>query len=322
MNLSAIKKRLVGLARIDPIVLADWAQRKFQKQGASFYGKLATAALCTFFLADLTAMVVGRFLPEPPPARQIRSKFSDTRARSLDDYSKIFARNLFSSNRAMPGDGTAGATQLVDLAGEPVKTALPLNLIGTLILRNELRSIATIEDTSARMVYPVRINDEIPAKARILKITSERVVFVNIGSGQREYIELPQNLSSVNPRISLGTAPRGPGIEKLSPTQYNISRTEVDKTLGDLNNVLTQARCVPNFENGMAAGYKCFQIVPGSIYDKLGMKNGDVVSAINGQPMSDPGKALEQLGALKESSHFELTVKRDGRTQTLVYDIR
>lgn len=90
----------------------------------------------------------------------------------------------------------------------------------------------------------------------------------------------------------------------------------------DFNTILTQARAVPNFENGQASGYKLFQIVPGSIYDKLGLKNGDVIAGVDGQPINDPAKAFELLGKLKEgASHMELQVKRNGQAQTYTYDI-
>ncbi|MBI2711865.1 MAG: PDZ domain-containing protein [Bdellovibrio sp.] len=74
-------------------------------------------------------------------------------------------------------------------------------------------------------------------------------------------------------------------------------------------------------ENGVPAGYKLFQIVPGSIYEKLGLVNGDVIAGVNGSPITDPGKAFEMISELKTSSHLELQVKRDGKPQTYTYDI-
>ena len=39
-----------------------------------------------------------------------------------------------------------------------------------------------------------------------------------------------------------------------------IGHTENDKgSLKEINERLTKARCIPNFENGKVAGYKCFQ---------------------------------------------------------------
>lgn len=309
----------------EPAALAEWAGQAFQGQSASFYGKLLTVLFCTFFLADLTAILADRFIPEPPSSRSVRGFGNNARRRSVEDYSIIWARNLFNSMGRIPGEETPSG----DRGGAPVRTTLPLNLIGTLILKDELKSIATIEDRSAQTVYPVRQDDEIPTKARILKIEARKVIFINTATGQREFIDMPEeNIGNTKITVQAGNnstssaRSAGPGIEKLSPTQFNVSRSEVDKALSDFNNILTQARAVPNFENGVPAGYKLFQIVPGSIYDKLGLQNGDTICGLNGQGINDPGKAFEMLGELKTSSHMELCIKRDGRTQNFAYDIR
>jgi general secretion pathway protein C len=312
----------------DPAAMAEWTGQALQRQGAAFYGKLATLLLCTYFLADLSALYLSGLVPNPPLSRGgARSYNPDRRSRTADDYAVIWARNLFNSQGRIPGEENPTDPN-ADPGGTPVRTTLPFTLVGTMILEDELRSIATIEDKSASTVYPVRMQDEIPSKARIIKIEPRKVIFLNTSSGRREFIDLPEDLATSNPRITIGK-PRGgigntagAGIEKVAPNQFNVARGEVDKALQDLNQVLTQARAVPNFENGMPAGYKLFQIVPGSIYDKLGLQNGDVIQGFDGENVNDPGKAFEKLGSLKTTNHLELTIKRDGRTQNFAYDIR
>ena len=98
----------------------------------------------------------------------------------MEDYNVIFSRNLFNSQGIIPGEEGPNTGAPIDLGGAPVRTSLPFNLIGTMILRDETRSIATIEDKSASMVYPVRETDEIPAKAKILRIEPRKVTFINI----------------------------------------------------------------------------------------------------------------------------------------------
>jgi general secretion pathway protein C len=301
---------------LEPAVLVEWAAGAFQGQGknTAFYGKLTTLLLCTYFLADLTAIGLSKYLPEPAPVKKNTGGFH--RPPTVEDYNIIFARNLFNSNGVIPGEDQGPQ----DLGGVPVRTSLPFNLIGTMILSDELRSIATIEDKSASTVYPVRVTDEIPQKARIVKIEAKKVIFVNTASGRREFIDLPETAETA-PRISLGSK-AGSGIEQTAPTQFAVSRTEIDKAMGDLNNILTQARAVPHFENGVAAGYKLFQIVPGSIYQKLGLKDGDVISGFNGQPANDPALAFQQLSDIKNQSHLELQVSRDGKPTTFSYDFK
>jgi general secretion pathway protein C len=313
-----------AIQNFDPQAAIDWATKALQKRGAALYGTLATIMLSTYFAADLTALIVGEYIPNPPVSRLGRLGGSSSRQKSINSYGAIIARNLFSSQGSIPGEEKQeNGGDSIDLGGAPTKSALPFNLIGTLVLENELNSIATIQDKAASMVYPVRAEDEIPEKIRVLKVEATRVIFLNKATGRREFLELPEE-NIGNPRLTVGRAASSntaPGIEKLAPTQYNVSRNEVDKALADFNNILTQARAVPNIENGVASGYKLFQIVPGSIYDKLGLQNGDVVAGLNGNPINDPAKAFEMLSELKTSSHMELQVRKDGRPLTYTYDI-
>ena len=54
---------------------------------------------------------------------------------------------------------------------------------------------------------------------------------------------------------------------------------------------------------------------PTSVYDKLELKNGDVIQGINGQPINDPKKAFEMISELKQSASMQ--IERDGEQQTV-----
>jgi len=288
-------------------------------------GKIITLVASTWFAAGGAAVLLEKYIPEVSESSNHRSSLGSGSQRSSEnDFAIIWTRNLISSKGLLPGE--EGNEIPVDNGGAPVKSSLPLSLVGTLVLRDELRSIATIEDKSASMVYPLRVEDEIPGKIRVIGVEARRVVFLNLSASRREFLELPPD-STTQAKVSLGVktglkSDKGPGVEQLSATQFNVSRSEIDSALSDLNKVLTQARAVPNFENGQPNGYKLFQVVPGSIYDKLGLKNGDLLLGINGQPMSDPAKAFEMLSELKNQSHVELSVKRDGKASNFAYEIR
>lgn len=313
------------IRNFDPQATLEWITKAVQKQKAGLYGTIAVIVLSTFFLADLFVLIGENYIPAPPIYRSRSLTDRTSQIKTFNDYSPIFSRNLFNSRGLIPGE-EASTGSGSNLDAPAVKTTLPLNLIGILAMEDERRSVATFEDKGAAgKVYAVQQEDEIPGKMRILQVEPTRVTFVNLASNRKEYIDLPEDTQAKNPRVILGQVPRntsGSGIEQVNTNQFSVSRSEVDKTLSDLNNVLTQARAVPNFENGAPAGYKLFQIVPGSIYDKLGLKNGDVIVGLNGQPINDPGKAFEMLSELKTSSHMELQVKRDGKQSTNSYDIR
>ena len=323
LKLEQLKEKIKKeIQNFDPQTATDWVSKTFQKRGAHFYGTMATLVLSTYFVADLTSLLVEGTIPDPPPVRL--NTGSVNRSHTVNDYDSIYTRNLFNSQGLIPGED-GNSENPTDSGGPAGKTTLPFTLVGTLVLSDERRSVATIEDKSASMVYPVQVEDEIPGKAKILTVEARRVTFINKTSGRKEYVELPPDANAPNPRVAVGSANSGGGgggIEKVDATQYNVSRAEVDKALSDMNNILTQARAVPNFENGVAAGYKLFQIVPGSIYDKLGLQNGDVITDFNGQAINDPGKAFQMVEELKKSNHLELKVKKDGRqATTYTYDI-
>lgn len=285
------------------------------------YLRMGAAAFAAYFLADTVSLFTDSLIPDPPTVPPPRVARKEEKRRSVDEYGAILARNIFNSQGLIPEEGTGLAE------GPARKTSLPLTLIGTVVLKNELKSIAAIEDKSQNMVFPVRIDDTISDKIQITKIEHLKVYFINKSTGHLEYVEIIEDQPTLETRALKPTAsgpkkPANEGITQTDDTHYEIERNAVDKTVSNLNEVLQQARAIPNFENGMPDGYKMLQIVPGSIYDKLGVKNGDVITGLNGDPINDPGKAFQLFNELRTASHLEITVKRSGRKMTMNYDIR
>lgn len=279
----------------------------------SFLYNALAIIVCAYFVADFLSIATAPLIPEitspkAPPALAAQ--------KNLQSYTTILSRNLFNEKGLIPEtDDSSG------FDGPPVKTSLPLNLMGVIVVQDELKSVASIEDRGSNQVIAVRVNEPITPETLVQKIESNKVIFINKNSGRREFVDLPKE--GVLPTVrAKSTSSAGSGIQKASETNYQIPREEVDKTLSNLNEVLTQARCVPNFENGRPSGYRCFQIVPGSIYDKLGMKDGDVISEINGQSINDPGKAFEIFGQLRTMSSVDLRLKRGTQSLNMHYDFR
>lgn len=329
--LGTLAKQIVEKAPKNKAELAQLVRQSqsiFQKKNFGLYGKALTVVGSAFFISDLTALVAEKWIPEPPPLTSAfqsslgaasGSSGVQSRRLEIDKYNVIFARNLFNSQGLIPDEE---GLILGDGSGAASRTQMPLALIGTLVLRDEIRSLATIEDKGdAGKVYPVRMTDEIPNKIRITKIEPYKVTFLNLSNRRLEFIDLPQDAAASVPRTSGGGGTKV-GVEQLSNTRFVVSRREIDSALVNLNKILTEARAVPNFENGVAKGYKLFQIAPGSIYEKLGIQNGDVIHGVNGEPMVDPGKAFTMLSELKTTNHLELTINRNGKDQVMVYDIQ
>lgn len=280
-------------------------------------GIAAGVVASAWFVAGVVSTGLAPYLPE---AKAPKATSAVAKAKTLAAYDRILSRNLFNERGLIPDvdDVNSGFN------GPPVRTSLPLQLTGVILVSDELKSVASIEDKSRNQVVAVRVNDSIKPEVIVQKIESDKVIFINHQSGRREYVDLPKDVYSLSVKKggSSSAPSAGSGIQATSETHFVIDRTEVDKSLANLNEILTQARCVPNFENGRPSGYRCFQIVPGSIYDKLGMKDNDVICGINGEPVADPTRAFEMLGKLKTTNNLELCLNRNGRVMNMNYDIR
>ena len=112
------------------------------------------------------------------------------------------------------------------------------------------------------------------------------------------------------------------GIAKVSETEYTIEQEEINDVMGNLSKVATQARIVPSFKNGKPNGFKLFSIKPGSLYTKIGLRNGDVVQRINGYDMDSPDKALEVYQKLQDSKSITVEIQRRGKPMTMSYSIQ
>jgi hypothetical protein len=130
----------------------------------------------------------------------------------------------------------------------------------------------------------------------------------------------PRGVTGHQPREadepSAPTSCRGP------PTPVTLSARDLDHALTHLEDLALQARIVPYFEGGVARGFKLFAIRPDSLYRRVGLCNGDVVSRINGYDLTSPDKALEVYEHMKGRSHFDLELTRAGSLQHLEVVIR
>ncbi len=188
-------------------------------------------------------------------------------------------------------------------------------------------------DPSVYQASPFPCRD-LPGGHTLLRIDVDRVYFQNNEEGQTEYILLDDQ-RELNSRKSKRkkTAKKkddkkkdkdddvGKGIRKTGSTSWEIEQGELDGALGNMAKLATQARVVPAFEGGKAIGFKLFSIRRNSLYEKIGLKNGDIIKSINGYDMSDPANAMQLIGKLKDGKSFQVDIKRRGKNTTLDYSV-
>ena len=69
-------------------------------------------------------------------------------------------------------------------------------------------------------------------------------------------------------------------------------------------------------------GYRLSAIRRGSLFDKLGIKNGDVVHGVNDMPLTNTDGAFQAFQTLQTESAFTFEVTRRNQRQTFEYEVR
>ncbi len=271
-----------------------------------------------FFYAKLLAVTVGlytEYTDSEVIKKEIRPKNNVVVASKEDDYSVIISRNIFNSKNEIPDDDILGASGLQAYR----KSSLEIELIGTIVLTDQSRSVAAIELKNEKRIEPFVVGDTILSKAVVVNIARKKVILRNTSNGELEYIGMKDDDDSDSMQAVVGSSS---GVKQVAPDKVMIERRELNKHLENINDLLTQARAVPNIENGIINGFKLFGIQPGSLYQKLGAQNGDVIKSVNGISIKDPATAMSLFQQLQTMNRVEFKIERNGADKSFFVDIR
>jgi general secretion pathway protein C len=281
------------------------------KKEKSLY-TLALVALLTisaYLLADTVDAMIGRSLNANATPGAVLPLDRDRPAmqrRDLSAYSSILERGLFGDGKA-PSVGSAAAE---------VPT-VSYKLIGT--VEGGSFAGAVLEDNSGQAFY--RINQKLPDGSTMVKIMRDKVT-IRRSDGATVNLEVVDDTKIVAVKQQPAGANGGVGVKKLSDGKFMVDQQEVLASTENMSQILTQARALPFIEQGKTVGFKLSEIIPGSIYEKIGLQNGDVIQRVNSQDVDDPSKFFQLYQGLKNERSIAIDLIRGGQHQTLNYDIR
>lgn len=223
-----------------------------------------------------------------------------TKKPPLNSYNSVSERNIFGT----PGKAIAkGQIDIEEL--EP--TTLNLTLLGT-VAGNRDFDYAVIEETDKKEQGLFRTGDTV-ASATVVKIMRGMVV---LRVGDKDEILIME----AKPGKETGATKQTASESRSSIT---VRKTEIDEALKDVSKILTQARIQPYFSDGKSDGFIISRIKKGSIFQKMGMQNGDVIQSVNDQPIKSPDEMMELYTGLKSGSAISLNITRRGEKQDLEY---
>ncbi len=212
------------------------------------------------------------------------------------DIAEITSQHLFGAAPEVSGD-TAGAP----------RTDLALVLTGTIVANPPQYGLAILgANPAAVKVYAV--GDNVPGGARLHAVYDDRVLLDR--GGRLESLMLVRGIPGGQPNLGPATAPVQQAVARV--------RRLMDEDPSALEDIM---RPQPVFAGGKLRGYRVY---PGSntrAFASLGLRPGDLVTAIDDTPLDDPSRSEEIFRTLGSSSEAHVTVERNGQQQDLTLNM-
>ena len=187
-----------------------------------------------------------------------------------------------------------------------------LMLAGTIATSDPKHGVAIISDGGPSKVYAVGDN---VSGASLHSVYLDHVILDR--SGQLETLSLPR---LVGPGMNAPPIVRRMGANRQTVAAVEDIRRRVQQDPGLLDQVM---RTVPSYDSA-AGKLRGFRAYPGrnrQIFNKLGLRPGDLVTAINGTPLDDPQRSQEVFNTIQSSDHVNVTVERGGQKQEISLNI-
>lgn len=244
---------------------------------------IALAIECAFILTRS----LGQSALPPPDSGALHTSPLPPRENPAVELATVVNAHLF---------GVAGAQS----AGNAPQTTMPLVLAGVIANRDPSKGQAIIGDSAASAKL-LAVGAMIPGGARLNAVYDDRVIIDR--NGRLETLMLPRN-------------PMKGGFQRMpaaAPAAAQPGGRESGALLAGL------VRVQPVFDQNKLTGYHIFPGGPhgNSAFSQLGLRPGDLITAINGTPLDDAARAMEVLQTLSSSASATVTVQRNGQTQEL-----
>lgn len=281
-------------------------------------------ALCCFLIAGVIAEVgAARLAPEPTAGVPTAGEGQAPR-RARPDRGRILERNLFAS---------AEVAEVVPEAvledEELAATALPLKLLGTAASPDATLAFAAIDDLQLRKHRVLTTGGEI-AGATVVRIERKRVVLRN--QGKLEELTLadqatPSQVAAQRPTRTQRPTPvarredLAARVRQVAENRFEVDSQDVQETVRNPAALFSEARILPRYEEGEMVGIQLNAIKEGSLFQEVGLQNGDTIVEFNGQSLGTPADSAQFLQKLIDGQSFQVLVRgEDGAERTLSFE--
>ncbi len=254
-------------------------------------------------LANWTWVV---FKPVVPVVIPDSNTLSPMTTASFDPHA-LLAAHLFGQAPV-----AAGSQSINDI---PISS---LNLVLTGVVAAGGESYALIS-VNGQPQEPFAVGQEIPTTGATLQaVYPDRAILTRNGVSESLMLEgMAKALSDVTGGEEVPT-PAPLAIQQAGLNQYLLPRELITQQLRKPQELFSQALMVPN----AGGGFLVREIQPNSLYEKLGLRVGDVLRSVNGRPVNTVDDAMKVYQAVSTARDIRVEVIRGGRSEQLTYNLQ
>ncbi|MEP7247690.1 MAG: type II secretion system protein GspC, partial [Gammaproteobacteria bacterium] len=213
------------------------------------------------------------------------------------------------ANSDLFGTPKSGAPADANAADAP-QTTMALVLTGIIAADDPRNGLAILgENATSAKVFAV--GDTVPGGVKLHSVFNDRVILDR--NGTLESLALPRQ----NNGIGLSAPPPAANLATENPIAERM-RQLITSEPGVLTDIM---RPQPVFAQGKQRGYRVYPGRNRQAFTRLGLRPGDLVTAVNGTPLDDPARGQEIFSTLGSSSEAHVTVMRNGRQQDLTLNM-
>jgi general secretion pathway protein C len=250
----------------------------------------------------------------PAIANPARSPVATGDAAGEYDMSALLSANLF---------GQAAPTARSSVSLEAIPTS-SMNLVLSGVMVTPGGSFALIS-TDGGEELPFALGQDIVAGVTLYAVYADRVLIRRGGATESLLLKDTgdglANGSVMTAKAAparRASAPSGRGaVQPQGSGTFAVDRQQLTQQM-QTPEFLSQALMVPN----AGGGFLVREIQPGSVYEKLGLRVGDVINAVNGQAVNSVEDVMRLYGQFSTATSVQVDVRRAGKNETLVYNIQ
>lgn len=311
------------------------------KEYGSYGAKVGLISFVSYLISSTVGvvgagMVAGNVLGQAPnPGKGMVVDRPNVRrdVNAISVRKAVVDRNIFNSENEVPTEAEPGKTvkakpaQGFDPTAECQPSTLNVELMGAIVSGDPEQSVVSLKEKGFAAADHYRVGDVLVGQqeASIYAVAPGVVVINN--NGNKECIEIKK--SKYYESISAGLDEEEEDLNRVADksAEVDAERTRtirlefsyVEQELGPgFVKILESGRLVPFSAEGAMKGFKLVGVKPESLWRKVGLSSGDVLTSVNGISMAEPDKGFTIFESLQNEKQIRVEYLDKGEMPSVV----